>query len=169
MIALDNNLIAYEYYKDQFVPKEVYPSGEKDETKLIDKYSFSNKNPAILILEDNIISKDGRGLKKGFYNVIPDKYMDFLLIYQKGDLKAKIPVIQMEVFETLNPKQEKPKKMSYRSYQKFMEKKQREYFRGLNPDEIDYKNVQIHYIEEQNAYIIIYNTNNIELTGMIKL
>ena len=71
MIAFDNNLIAYEYYKDQFVPKEVYPSGEKDETKLIDKYSFSNKNPAVLILEDDIISKDGKGLKKGFYQLFP--------------------------------------------------------------------------------------------------
>ncbi len=169
MISFDNNLIAYEYYKDQFVPKEVYPSGEKDETKLIDKYSFNKTELPVLILEDDIISKDGKGLKKGFYNVIPDKYMDFLLIYQKGQLKAKVPVVHMEVFESLNPKQEKPKKMSYRAYQRFMEKKQREYFRGLNPDEIDYKNVQIHYIEEEKAYIIIYNTNNIELSGMIKL
>ena len=128
-----------------------------------------NKNPAVLILEDDIISKDGKGLKKGFYNVIPDKYLDFLLIYQKGELKAKIPVVQMEVFEPLEPKQEKPRKMSYRRYQNFIEKKQREYYRGLNPDEIDYKDVQIHYIEEEKAYIIIYNTNNIELSGMIKL
>lgn len=169
MIAQDNNLITYEYYKDQFVPKEVYTSGEKDETKLIDKYSFNNKELPVLILKDDIISKDGRGLRKGFYNVLPDKYMDFLLIYQKGELKAKIPVIKMEFYESLNTEQQKPKKMSYKKYQRYMEKEQRKYFRGLNPDEIDYKNVQIHYIEEENAAVIIYNTNNIELTGMIKL
>lgn len=169
MLTFDNNLIAYEYYKDRFVPKEVYPSGEKDETRLINKYSSDNKELPVLILENDIVSKEGRGLKKGFYNIMPDKYMDFLLIYQKGKLKAKIPVINMEVFETLNPKQEKPKKMSYSQYKKMMEKKQREYYRGLNPAEVDYKNAQIHYIEEENAYIIIYNTNNIELTGMIKL
>lgn len=169
MIAFDNNLIAYEYYKDHFVPKDVYPSGEKDETKLIDKYSFNNKELPVLILKDDIVSKDGKGLKKGFYNVIPDKYLDFLLIYQKGQLKAKIPVVQMEVFEPIEPKQEKPKKMSYRAYQRYMEKKQREYMRGLNPVDVDYKDVQIHYIEEENAYIIIYNANNVELSGLIKL
>ena len=78
-MIIDNNLIAYEYYKNQFVPKEVYPSGERDETKLIDKYSFNNQNLPILVLEQDIVNKDGYGLKKGFYNIFHDKYLDFLL------------------------------------------------------------------------------------------
>ena len=34
-------------------------------------------------------------------------HLDFLLIYQQGKLKAKVPVVKMEVFETNKPKQEK--------------------------------------------------------------
>ena len=44
--------------------------------------------------------------------------VNFLYIYQSGVLKAKVPVVKMEVFETSNPKQEKVKKMSWKKYNK---------------------------------------------------
>ena len=106
-MIIECDLIAFEYAKNQFTPKPVYVSGEKEEDSIIDKYRINPKDLPILILDDDIINKEGLGLKKGFYNVRADKYLDFLLIYQKGDLKAKIPVIQMEVFESINPKQKK--------------------------------------------------------------
>lgn len=166
-MILDNNLIAYEYFKNQFVPKEVYVSGEKEENKLIDKYT-SNKNGApILALEDDIINSDGYGLKRGFYSVKPDKYLDFLLLFQSGNLKAKIPVISMEVYETNNPKQEKIKKMSAKKFQREQEKKYRKYLNGENPEEIEWSEVNI-YKHEENSWIIIYNSNNIQLSGLIK-
>ena len=125
-MILDNNLIAYEYYKNQYVPQEVYYSGKKEETNLINKYSPNlGLNAPVLTLEDDIVNQDGYGLKKGFYSVYPDKYLDFLYLYQSGVLKAKVPVIKMEVFETNNPKQEKIKKMSPAKYQKEQEKKYR--------------------------------------------
>ena len=167
MIALDCNLIAYEYSKNQFVPKEVYPSGERDENKNIDKYS-NGKTLPVLILEDDIINKDCYGLKKGFYNVVPDKYMDFLLILQAGELKAKIPVINMEVFEPIEPKQEKPKKMSASRYKKLKEKEYRKYLKGENPEEFNVETVEIQYMQEDNTYLLIYNSKNIELLGLIK-
>ncbi len=167
-MLIDNNLIAYEYYKGQYVPKEdLYYSGEKDETKLIDKYSKRKELP-VLVLEDDIINSEGYGLKKGFYNVVPDEYNDFLLIYQTGKLKAKVPVVKIHVVEVSNPKQQKPKKMSERAYKKYKEKEYRKYLKGINPEEYDYKTVEIQYIQEQNAWLIIYKASNLELSGIIK-
>ena len=167
-MILDNNLIAYEYYKNQYTPNPVYRSGEKDEDKLIDKYSPNRNAEAVLILEDDIVNPEGFGLKKGFYNVCPDKYLDFLFIYQSGKLKAKIPVVKMDVFETNNPEQLKPEKMSYSKFKRKQEKERRKYFKGENPEEIEWKDAEILYIDEQKAWIIVYNFNNIRLVGMIK-
>ncbi len=166
-MVIDNNLIAYEYFKGQYVPREVYPSGEKDETKLIDKYS-KRKDLPVLVLEDDIINPEGYGLKKGFYNVVPDEYKDFLLIYQTGKLKAKIPVVKMQVTAPLNPKQEKPKRMSQRAYERKKRKEYRKYLDGINPAEIEYTEVEISYIHEKQAWLLIYKTDNFELSGVIK-
>ncbi len=167
-MIIDNNLIAYEYYKNQFTPNEIYYSGEKEETKLIDKYSNRNELP-ILILEDDIINSQGYGLKKGFYNILPDEYKDFLLIYQTGQLKAKIPVVEIKSTPAINSKQQKPKKMSQRAYKKYKEKEYRKYLNGINPDEFEYTEVEIQYISENKAYLIKYKTNTYELSGIIKL
>ncbi len=167
-MILDNNLIAYEYFKNQYTPNAIYPSGEKDETKLIDKYSPNKQASAVLILEDNIINEDGYGLKKGFYNICPDKYLDFLLIYQSGKLKAKIPVIETKFFETNNPEQFKPEKMSYSKFKRKQEKEYRKYLKGENPSEIEWKDAEIIYIDEQKSWIVVYNFNNIRLIGVIK-
>ena len=167
-MQIDDNLIAYEYFKNQFVPKEVYVSGEKEETKLIDKYSPNKSSAPILTLEDDIIDGKGFGLKKGFYNVIPDKYLDFLLLYQSGKLKAKIPVISMEVYETNNPEQQKVKKMSAKKYAREQEKKYRKYMDGINPEEISWSEAQI-CKQDEKTWLIVYNSNNIQLLGVIKL
>lgn len=167
-MILDNNLIAYEYYKNQYVPKEVYKSGEKDIDEINDKYSFNSKEAAILLIEDDIINKDGYGLKKGYYSIKSDKYMDFLYISQTGKLKAKVPVIKKEFFENPNSETLKKEKMSYKKYQRKRQKEYRKYLSGENPDNFIFKSAKIHYLNEQNAYIIIYNFNNVELSGMIK-
>ena len=123
-IDLNSNLIAYQFDKNQYTLNPVEISGEKDEDKFdFDKLKYSSFNPALLVIENDIINKNGYGLKKGFYNVTTDKYLDFLYILQQGKLKAKIPVAKMQVFETLNPIQPKVKKMSYR---KFLNQQQKE-------------------------------------------
>ena len=164
----DNNLIAYEYFKNQYTTNPVYTSGEKDETKLIDKYSPNKNVSTVLILEDDIVNQKGYGLKKGFYNICPDKYLDFLLIYQSGKLKAKIPVVKMEFFETNSPKQFKPEKMSYSSFKRKQEKEYRKYLKGENPSEVEWKEAEIIYIDEQKIWMIVYDYNNIRLIGVIK-
>ena len=167
-MPIDNNLIAYEFFKNQYVPKEVYVSGEKEETKLIDKYSQNKAGAPVLTLEEDIVNSDGYGLKRGFYSVKPDKYFDFLYLYQSGDLKAKVPVVSMEVFETNNPEQHKVKRMSAKKYAREQEKKYRKYMNGENPQEIEWSEVNIYKLREKNSWIIIYNSNNIQLSGVIK-
>ena len=168
-MIIDNNLIAYEYYKNQYVPQDIYYSGQKEETKLINKYSKNAKEATVLILEDDIVDKDGYGLKKGFYKINPDKYLDFLLLYQSGKLKAKIPVVEMEIFESMNAqKEQKVEKMSYKKYEKQQQKEYRKYLKGENPQEIEWSEAKIEYNKETNSYIIIYNSNIYQLIGIIK-
>jgi len=114
-MIIDNNFIAYEYQKDQYVPKEVYSSGKKEENNIINKYSPTDKTPAVLTLKDDIINSDGYGLKSGYYNVIPDKYLDFLLIYQAGNLKAKVPVLKWKFLKQITPNSTKLKKWALKN------------------------------------------------------
>lgn len=167
-MQIDNNLIAYEYFKNQFVPNEVYTSGQKDETKLIDKYSIKKEAAPVLTLEEDIVNPEGYGLKKGFYSVRPDKYLDFLLLYQSGKLKAKIPVVEMEIQETINPKQEKVEKISIRKYKKQQEKEYRKYLNGENPSDVEWSEVNIYKLKESNSWVIVYNSKIIQLFGVIK-
>ena len=165
-MILDNNLIAYEYYKNQYTFKPVEISGARDENT--DKYAFGKNNYAVLVLEEDIINSEGYGLKKGFYNVKTDEYMDFLIIFQSGKIKAKIPITETKVLEAIEPVQFKPKKMSQRKYLKEKQKEYRKYLNGENPENIKIKTAQIHRLDEENSYILIYNTGNLEISGIIR-
>lgn len=170
MIDMNPNLIAaYETYNNPYVPERtLYTSGEKDETTLINKYGCPDKNAPVLAIKEDIVNDEGYGLKSGFYNVTPDKYLDFLLIYQGGILKAKVPVIKTEIHASAAPKKQKRKKMSAAAYRRYQKKQMKKYQKGINPETIDYKTVEMEYIKGTNSYIIIYNANNIELVGMLK-
>ncbi|MBQ8848144.1 MAG: hypothetical protein IJ003_04290 [Candidatus Gastranaerophilales bacterium] len=167
-MLIDNNLIAYEFYKNQYVPKEIYYSGEKEETKLLDKYNKEPREGTILVIENDIVNEEGYGLKKGFYNVKPDKYLDFLLIYQSYKLKAKVPIIKTQIHESIDARTEKVEKMSYKKYLKEKEKEYRKYLKGENPKDIEWTEAQIYYIPQNNSYLLIYNSNILELHGIIK-
>ena len=48
------------------------------------------------------------------------------------------------------------------------EKQMRKYMNGQNPDEIEWKDVEIYRDNENDAWLIIYNSNIVQLTGVIK-
>ena len=84
-------------------------------------------------------------------------------------MKAKVPIAHIEYFESANAEsKQKPKKMSYSKFLKEQEKEKQKYIMGINPNNMDYKEAQIRYIDEDKSYLLIYNHNNIELTGIIK-
>lgn len=167
-MILDNNIICYQFDKGQYTPNKVIESGAKSDDVSDDKYSFSTKKSALLVIEEDIINFEGYGLKKGFYNVATDNYMDFLYIYQSGKIKAKLPVIETKVIETLNPIQFKVKKMSSKKAQKEQEKEYRKYLDGTNPKEVVLRSAQIRRLDEVNTWLLIYTENNVELVGLIK-
>ena len=167
-MQIDNNLICYEYYKTQYTLHQVRDSGAKDGDALNDKYLFNNSKPALLVLEEDIINSEGYGLKKGFYNVKTDKYMDFLLIIQSREIKAKVPISKVKVIEPINPTQFKPKKMSQKKYEKLQQKEYRKYLDGENPKDIEINTAQLHQLDEDNSYILIYNTESVEVSGIIR-
>ncbi|MBR1617350.1 hypothetical protein IJ670_04295 [bacterium] len=165
---MDANLIAYEYYRNPYVKNDVYTSGEKEETNLINRYSYTDKDVALIVIEDDIVNSEGYGLKKGFYNVVADKYNDFLLLVQKGEIKAKVPVVKIEITPSLNQEKQEVKKMSPRAYQKYLQKQKKKYYKGIDPKTVDYKYATIDYDKENNCWVIIYETNMMIMTGIVK-
>ena len=161
------DLIAYEYYRNPYLPHDITTSGEKEETSLNNRYSYG-KNATVLVIQDDIINPEGYGLKKGFYNICPDEYLEFLLIYQTGELKAKIPVIKVEKYSTQTDGKQKVKKMSQSAYLKKLKKEQKKYMKGENPNTVDYSEADIEYIREENAWVVLYRNSMFDLYGMIK-
>ena len=161
------DLIAYEYYRNPYVLNDITTSGEKDETRLTNRYSYG-KNATVLAIRDDIINPEGYGLKKGFYNICPDEFSEFLLIYQSGELKAKIPVIKMERVQSENDGKQKVKKMSQSAYNRKLRKEQKKYMKGENPNTVDYSEADIEYIREKDAWVIMYKNPTVTLYGMIK-
>ena len=58
--------------------------------------------------------------------------------------------------------------MSAKKYAREQEKKYRKYMNGENPDDFEWSEAEIFRLKEKNSWIIIYNSNNIQLTGLIK-
>ena len=68
----------------------------------------------------------------------------------------------------MNPVQFKPQKMSWKKYQKQQEKEYRKYLDGENPNNIDFKTAQLHRLDDDNSFLLIYNTGSMEVSGIIK-
>lgn len=93
--------ISYDYIAsfrtiDEVLPYKQYTSGAKVEDNVIYQNKNVNTNP-VLRLEYDIINKEGFGIKRGFYEIRPDKDFTYLMFIQSGRIKAKIPVISREL------------------------------------------------------------------------
>ena len=174
LAAYDMPMNPYGPAIDQLQPYKGTLSGEKEYQKPSYNYGPPSTKYPVLALEDDIIDKNGYGLKKGFYEVRIDENARFLLFVQSGKLKAKIPVI---FYETTKKKEKSPpegkildkktaKKM--RKEAKKAKKEAYKYRKGENPKELDWSEVQIYKTNKKNTWLIIYNTNNIQLSGIIK-
>ena len=58
--------------------------------------------------------------------------------------------------------------MSAKKYAREQEKEYRKYLNGENPDDVDWSEVEMYKMQELNSWMIIYNSNNIQLCGVIK-
>ncbi len=159
MIVCNPDVIAYFYNEEDIFPYKRYKSGIiEGQEGIYTSQTASNPYP-LLVLENDIINSQGYGLKKGFYEIIPDKTLDFLLIYQSKVLKAKVPVITVEQIDK-NPL--KKEKISDK-------KKKRKYKKGKSPDDVVFSKAEIRYDEKNNCYMIFWEYQNTRIIGVMKM
>ena len=161
---------------DKIAPYKGTVSGEREHQK--PKYNFgppSIKNP-ILVLDDDIITKNGYGLVKGFYEVDVSSDNNFLLLIQSGKTKAKIPIISWQRIKDLPQNKIEYKKISPKKQAKIEEKERKEkakktkkYQKGQNPDDYIYSKVELKFDRETQSYIIIWEYQNSRAIGAFKI
>lgn len=150
--------ISYGYTREESVPFPAYPSGGKDQDKSIYKYPTQENNNPLLIIEEDIMGNDGRGLKKGFYSTCPDENNDFLLLFQSGKLKAKIPIVSVEQRLKNPPVKDKKKP-----------KKKKKNYKGTDSEDFVHQSAEIRFWQEKSCYIIIWERANTRIRAVIKL
>ncbi len=159
MIISNADAIAYFYKEEDIFPYKRYTSGTiEGQGGIYTAKTASNPYP-LLMLESDIINSQGYGLKKGFYEIKPDKTLDFLLIYQAKALKAKVPVISVE---QINKNPEKKEKISEK-------RKKKKYKKGESPDDVIFSKAEIKYDEKNNCYMIFWEYDNTRAIGVMKL
>ncbi len=133
-------------------------SGVKEGTTGIYKTEVKENNFPLLILKSNIINSDGYGLKRGFYEVRPDKYYEFLVLSQSGEMKAKIPIINIEQIDKTPSKEKKLR---------FWEKNK--YKKGKDPKKFIHKYAELKYDPENSCYILFYELQNTKIKGVLRI
>lgn len=175
LLAYDTPTNAYGPAIDQLRPYKGTLSGEKEHQKPSYNYGPPSTKYPILALEDDIIGQDGRGLKKGFYEVRIDSENKFLLFVQSGNLKAKIPVI---FYETSEKKEEKPqegkildKKIAkqMRKEAKKAKKEAYKYRKGENPKNIVFSSVKMTYDEKNSCWVINWELDSSRAIGCFRI
>lgn len=161
---------------DQLHPYKGALSGARDGQNPV--YNFGPKATPypILALEDDFINKDGKGLKKGFYEIVPDKNFDYFLFVQSGKIKAKIPITEVKNIKNPAPKEEKiekknPKKLEKERQKALKKQKKREYKyrKGELPENFIHSSVKMIFDEKLNMQIIIWEYQNTRAVGGFKI
>lgn len=175
LAAYDMPMNPYGPAIDQLQPYKGTVSGEKEHQKPSYNYGPPSTKYPVLALEDDIIDKNGYGLKKGFYEVRIDENARFLLFVQSGKLKAKIPVI---FYETTKKKEKSPpegkildkktaKKM--RKEAKKAKKEAYKYRKGENPKDIIFNEVKMTYDEKNACWIINWEADDSRAVGCFRI
>lgn len=175
LLAYDAQMNPYGPAIDQLRPYKGTLSGEKEDQKPSYNYGPPSTKYPILALEDNIIGQDGRGLKKGFYEVRIDSENRFLLLVQSGNLKAKIPVI---FYKTEEKQEKKPpegkisdKKLAkkLRKEAKKAQKEDYKYRKGENPKDLSFSSVKMTYDEKNSCWVIRWELDSSYAIGCFRI
>lgn len=142
--------------RNEIVPYPQYPSGVTPGTSGIYTQGYASIQNPVLALKEDIVDKNGRGLLAGFYEVRSSDLFEFLLFYQNGVLKAKIPVIKTETINTEIVKVKKKKK------------KKKTYYDDKKDEEFIHLDVKINKIDEY-SYEIIWEKARARAYAIIKI
>jgi len=158
LIDVPVDFIAFGYTREESVPFPAYPSGGMEQDNPIYTTKTPDKDLPLLLIEEDLIREDGRGLKRGFYIVAADIENNFLLLYQSGKLKAKVPIISVE------PRLDKPLTKEEKK-----KKKKKKNYKGIDPEDFIYNKAEIFYDAETTSYLIIWDRGNTRIKGAMKL
>lgn len=157
---------------DQLAPYKGTLSGEKEYQKPSYNYGPPSTKYPILALEDNIVDDNGKGLKKGFYEVRIDDNKQFLLFMQSGKLKAKIPIINYESLKKQVSQQALNSKQMAKKMRKDAKKAQKEaykYKKGELPKDIVFNDIKMTYDEKNACWVIIWEANESRAIGCFRI
>ena len=172
LASYDTQMNPYGPAIDQLRPYKGTVSGEREHQKP----SYNNGPPStkypILALEDNIADDEGRGLKKGFYEIRISENKDFLLFVQSGITKAKVPVIFYESYkkpeqEDVLSDKELAKKM--RKEAKKARKEAYKYRRGENPKDIIFSDVKMYFDNQNACWVVIWEADESKAIGCFRI
>ena len=158
---------------DQLAPYKGTLSGEKEYQKPSYNYGPPSTKYPILALEDNIVNDEGKGLKKGFYEVRIDENKEFLLFVQSGKTKAKIPVISYKSLkkDTSSQKPLTSKQMAkkMRKEAKKAKKEAYKYRKGELPKDNIFNSVKMEYDEKNACWVIIWEADESKAIGCFRI
>lgn len=161
LIDANFDLIAF-YTEKEVLPYPRYTSGGDKGTDSIYQYALPEKDAPILVIEKDIIYDDGTGLKTGFYQVTLSDDYDFLLLFESGKLKAKIPITSISHRSEAKLEKQKPKK------QRNWFKTQDKFNKGKDSKEFLYRKATLNFDPPTNSYVLIYERGNIKAVGVMK-
>ncbi len=158
---------------DQLAPYKGTLSGEKEHQKPSYNYGPPSTKYPVLALENDIIDDNGKGLKKGFYEVRIDDNNEFLLFVQSGTIKAKIPVIFYESYKKEEPLKENMSDKKYAKLIRQKEKKARKeaykYRKGELPKDIVINEIKMNYDEKNACWVIIWEAMSSKAIGCFRI
>ncbi len=170
--------IQLEKYKtmDKLLPPRganIYNAGIKDNDKGYIKYAPpSSKHPNLLVANP-IYDDDGNVIAPGYYELILSEDRTMLLMVQRGEIIAKMPVFRLEedrnqeaVAQPMDNKSQKKHDKEEKKKAKLMKKAIAQGQIASEPE--IYMNATIQHDEEGGYFLIKYERDKIRAWGAIK-
>jgi len=151
----------------------IYSSGINDREKGFVLYGPKSSDEPILIIVDPIYDKDRKVIAPGYYELMLSYDRQNLILTQKQQIIAVIPVFKIEEDKSqvkTQPKDWKAQKKADKEEKKKQKKLKKLAAQGKMPEEPGiYNNATIEYEDEGNYYLIKYERGKIQAWGAIKM
>lgn len=177
---VDSAAIRFEKMKsvDQLLPRRgpnIYNAGIKDYDKGHVKYGAPSSSQPTLIITDPIYDEDGNGILPGYYELSLSIDRKNLLLTQRQEIAAIIPVFKVEedkskIDITQQPMDDKSQKKADKEQKKKDKETKKMISEGRVPDEPEvYNRADIEYKSDGNYYLIKYERGMVRAWGAIKI
>lgn len=169
------------YFENAIMHSEtrVYPqfptitSGLKEGTDAVYRYGLRESSYPTLVIVDELQDDRGNFIPSGHYELALSDDRQFLLLLEKKELRAIIPVFKLEVsmeekpqvhdYKSLKAKQKKDKEIW-----KTNRKRERKGLPPINDEEQIYQEASIEYVKNGKYFLIRYERGDVKAWGAVK-